>query len=86
MFPIIIFDKAFYKYILAHNERMLHEGTVSMPDTKLFFVTDSIEQAVAYIKEKSIVGFGLSYAKQPKPLWGLFEKGIKSSSPTYNPE
>jgi hypothetical protein len=85
MFPIIIFDKKFYKYILAHNERMLHEGTVSQLDIKLFFVTDSIPEAVEYIKQKSIIGFGLSYAKQPKPFWGLFEKGMNSKS-DHNPE
>ena len=29
MFPIIIFDKDFYKKILEHNSHMLKEGTIS---------------------------------------------------------
>ncbi|MEO6329020.1 MAG: TIGR00730 family Rossman fold protein [Ginsengibacter sp.] len=74
MFPIIIFDKSFYKEILEHNERMLKAGTISKEDQHLFLVTDSITEAVNYIKEKSIVAFSLQYANRPKPFWGFFEK------------
>jgi hypothetical protein len=71
---------------------MVKAGTISRHDTKLFLVTDSIPEAIKYIKEKSIVGFGLQYAKTPKPYWGLFEKGLKKISGNilqnedYNPE
>lgn len=75
MFPIIIFDKDFYSEILRHNIRMFEAGTISEEDKNLFLVTDSIPEAVAYIKEKSIVGFGLRYARRPKPFWGFFERG-----------
>ena len=78
-FPIIIFDKEFHKELLEHNERMMREGTISANDPSLYLVTDSIEEAVNYIKEKSIVGFKLQYAIAPKPFWGFFEKGLKSS-------
>ena len=74
MFPIIIFDKDFYKKILEHNARMQQEGTISASDEKLYFVTDSIEDAIAYIKEKSIMAFGLKYMKSKKPFWGFFER------------
>jgi predicted Rossmann-fold nucleotide-binding protein len=77
MFPIIIFDKSFYKEILDHNERMLKEGTISKRDQHLFLITDSIEEAIAHIKEKSIKAFGLQYKKTPKPFWGFFETEIK---------
>lgn len=77
MFPIIIFDKEFYKNIIAHNELMAKEGTISPADEKLYIVTDSIPEAIRYIKEKSIMAFGLKYMKPKKPFWGFFEKGIK---------
>lgn len=77
-FPIIIFDKEYHKELLEHNARMMEEGTISANDPSLYLVTDSIEEAVNYIKEKSIVGFKLQYAKTRKPFLGLFEKGIKS--------
>lgn len=77
MFPIIIFDKEFYQHIVEHNNLMTKEGTISSNDEKLYFVTDSIPDAISYIKEKSILAFGLKYMKPKKPFWGFFEKGIK---------
>ena len=80
MFPIIIFDKDFYKDILEHNQKMSEAGTISKKDEHLYLVTNSIPEAIAYIKEKSIIAFGLKYMKPKKPFWGFFEKGIKKFS------
>ncbi len=77
-FPIIIFNREFHKDLIAHNERMMKEGTISANDQSLYLVTDSIEEAITYIKEKSIDAFKLQYAK--KPFAGFFEKGLKSVS------
>ena len=84
-FPIIIFDKEYHKEIIRHNERMLREGTISANDPSLFLVTDSIEEAVNYIREKSIQGFGLKPASPSKPFWGFFEKGLKRVSSLVEP-
>ncbi len=81
-FPIIIFDKEFHKELLEHNQRMLQEGTISANDPSLYLVTDSIEEAVAYIKQKSIDAFKLEYVQAPKPFWGFFEKGLKRKNTT----
>jgi hypothetical protein len=59
---------------------MSEAGTISKKDEHLYLVTDSIPEAIAYIKEKSIVAFGLKYMKPKKPFWGFFEKGIKKIS------
>lgn len=74
MFPIIIFDKEFYQKILEHNQKMIQAGTISPADEKLFLVTDSIEEAVQYIREKSIAAFGLKYMQPNKTHWAFFEK------------
>ena len=76
MFPIIIFDKEFYQNIIEHNEKMLEVGTISESDMKLYIVTDSIPEAIRYIKEKSILAFGLKYMKPKKAFWCLFEKSL----------
>ncbi|CAN5115428.1 TIGR00730 family Rossman fold protein [soil metagenome] len=79
-FPIIIFDRDFYQHILDHNTRMVSAKTISEDDLKLFLVTDSISEAVEYIRQKSIVGFKLKYAGYPKPSPFLFEKtGMKKT-------
>src|SRR5690242_6666134 len=68
MFPIIIFDRDFYKKILEHNDRMVREQTISILDENLYLVTDSVAEAINHIKEKSILAFGLKYMKPRKPF------------------
>lgn len=76
MFPIIIFDKDFYQNIVEHNQKMLEAGTISEHEANLYYLTDSIPDAIKYIKEKSIMAFGLKYMKPKKAFPGFFEKGI----------
>jgi uncharacterized protein (TIGR00730 family) len=73
-FPIVIFDKAFHKSIIQHINAMLLSKTISPEDTALFFVTDSVEDAVQYIHLNSIHRFKLAYEKPLKPFGWLFEK------------
>ncbi len=77
MFPIIIFDKDFYKNICEHNQKMFEAGTISRNDESLYLVTDSIPEAIDYIREKSIRAFGLKYMKPKKPVRAFFEKGLR---------
>ena len=78
-FPIIIFDSEFYKEILKHNTIMLDEKTIGPDDIDLFLVTDSIKEAVDYIKEKSIAKFHLSYDERPKNIfWKYFNTSNKT--------
>ncbi len=73
-FPIVIFDTLYHKNLLAHIEEMKTKLTISQSDTKLFLVTDSIDEAIAYIKQNSIVKFGLTTKKPLKPFSWLLEK------------
>lgn len=75
-FPIIIFDKEFYQNIVEHSEKMISAGTISAAEAKLYCVTDSIPEAIEYIKEKSILAFGLKYMKPKKPFWCFLEEGF----------
>ena len=80
MFPIIIFDKTFYQNILNHNKLMQEVGTISLKDEQLYLVTDSIPETIEYIRQKSIIAFGLKYMEPKKPIKGLFEKGFNGQS------
>lgn len=73
-FPIVIFDKEFHKELLAHIEVMRRQGTISDVDDDLYLVTDSIDEAVKYIQEKSINKFNLKPAKPFRPFKWLFER------------
>jgi uncharacterized protein (TIGR00730 family) len=73
VFPIVIFDKAFHKKLLEHIDVMKTELTISSTDSNLFFVTDSVEEAVEYIRQNSIVKFNLKAKAPYKPFNWLFE-------------
>ena len=73
-FPIIVFSKAYHRDLLDHIDRMNKSETISATDLKLILVTDSIEEAINFIKENSIVRYGLASGEKRKPLKWLFER------------
>lgn len=73
-FPIVIFDTAFHKELIAHIELLKNAQTISPEDTNLFLVTDSVEEAVAYIQKNSIAKFNLRPEQPKRPFKWLFEK------------
>ncbi len=73
-FPIVIFCKDFHKDLVAHIEKMKENATISPDDVDLFLVTDSVDEAVAYIQKNSIVKFNLQPEKPYRPFKWLFEK------------
>lgn len=69
-FPVIVMGKEFHKEIIAHVQLMKERGTISPEDDQLFVVTDSIEEAIQVLKEKSIGRFNLRPEKQ-RPFHGF---------------
>jgi predicted Rossmann-fold nucleotide-binding protein len=75
-FPVIVFDKEYHKEMMAHIQLMKEKGTISTEDDQLFFLTDSIEEAMQILRERSIKQFKLTPEKQI-PLKWLFERNGK---------
>lgn len=73
-FPIIIFCKDYHKDLLEHIERMKERKTISEEDMKLFLVTDSIDEAIHFIKEESIKQFNLQPENKYSPFKWLGER------------
>ena len=74
-FPIVVFSREFHKDLLEHIDWMHKRGTISPDDLKLVLVTDSIEEAVQYIKDNTIVQFNLKEeTKRLKRLKWLLEE------------
>jgi uncharacterized protein (TIGR00730 family) len=73
-FPIVIFEKNYHQHVVDHIQLMLANKTISPEDLQLYIVTDSIEEAVAYIRENSIDRYGLRHVKPTKPLKWLWER------------
>jgi hypothetical protein len=52
---------------------MKERGTISPEDDKLFILTDSVEEAIAVLQERSIKRFELKHETQ-RPFTWLFER------------
>jgi hypothetical protein len=72
-FPIIIFDREFHKELIAHIEYMKSRSTISIAETNFFLVTDSIDEAVQYIRKNSVIKYDLRPRQHYKPFRWLFE-------------
>lgn len=67
-FPIVIFNTDFHQHVMNHIDKMIEEGTISPEDKHMFLVTDSIPEAVDYIKKNTIKPFNLKY--KPQSVFG----------------
>lgn len=72
-FPIVIFDTVFHSKLLEHIANMKNTSTISAAEAQLYLVTDSIEEAVKYIQQYSILKFNLKPRQHYKPFRWLFE-------------
>lgn len=73
-FPIILFGKSFHKELLDHIDIMKRQHTISDEDLDLILVTDSVDDAISFIKEKSIARYGLVPARKWSPARWLLER------------
>jgi predicted Rossmann-fold nucleotide-binding protein len=52
-FPTIILGKEYHKELIEHIAVMQKDGTINERDTRLFLVTDDINEATELIREKA---------------------------------
>ena len=58
-FPIVIMGTDYWKELLHFIETMAQRGMIATKDLSLIYVTDSVDEAVAHIRNKAIEPFGL---------------------------
>ena len=75
-FPIVVMGTDFWREMVGFMEKMARLGTISPKDLELIHVTDSVHDAIAYIRDKAIRPFGLKPAV-PRRLWLLGEKPLR---------
>ncbi|MFA6082695.1 TIGR00730 family Rossman fold protein [Mucilaginibacter sp.] len=73
-FPVIIFGREYHRELLEHVAVMQRYATIGEADSRLFLVTDDLEEAVELIRANSIRKFGLKPQQKRKPLRWLFER------------
>jgi uncharacterized protein (TIGR00730 family) len=69
-FPIVLLDAAYWAPLVDLLHRQVDEGALSAGDLSLFFVTDHVDTAMAYLERNSIERFAL---RTRAPSWWLGE-------------
>jgi len=75
-FPVVLIGKEYHADLYRHFQDMISSGTIEAKDAELFLFTDNIEEAVAYIKEKTFNKY--INKKEVKPMKWLWEKRLKN--------
>src|SRR5437762_710554 len=73
-FPIVIMGTDYWKELLYFIDKMAQRGMIAASDLKLIYATDSVDEAIAHIRNKAIEPFGLKFRRRgtqrPIPLLG----------------
>src|SRR6266513_4053641 len=72
-FPIVIMGTDYWKELLHFIETMAQRGMIAASDLNLIYATDSVDEAIAHIRNKAIEPFGLKrvmHRRRPIPLLG----------------
>lgn len=77
-FPIVVLGTAYWRELITLLEKMARLGMIAESDRRLIFVTDSVEKALAHIREKAIEPFGLRRVVRRHFPW-LGEQGLKTA-------
>src|SRR4051812_44931780 len=78
-FPIVMMGTDYWQEMIAFIEKMARVGTISPEDVKLIYATDSVDEAIAHIREHAIEPFGLRSVMRREKAW-LGERGCKTST------
>ena len=58
-FPIVVMGTTYWRQLTDFIAMMAKSGTISPGDLDLIYVTDSVDEAIAHIRQKAIEPFGL---------------------------
>ncbi len=78
-FPVVVMGTDYWRDLLRMLEKMAGEGMIDRSDLDLIFATDSIEEAIAHIREKAITPFGLKLMVRQNLPW-LGERALSTHS------
>lgn len=70
-FPIVLYGKEYYQPLIDNIDWMAQQGTISKEDMNLVLVTDSVEEAMAHIRNYISVNYKI---KPRRRLSWLLEK------------
>ena len=75
-FPIILLGKEYFKPLMDFLDLMVIERTLDEDDLGYLIVTDSVDEAAAYIRTNIVDKYGIKLRQAPKPSKILLEKKV----------
>jgi uncharacterized protein (TIGR00730 family) len=78
-FPVVLIGVDFWRPLVAVLDAMAAEGTIGRADLDLLLVTDDLDAAMAHLRAKAIVPFGLRLARTPRARRWLGETGLPTA-------
>jgi len=75
-FPVVLFGSAYWAPLTALLDRLAADGAINPADRCLVFVTDSVDEAAAYLERNAIMRFGL----RPRASRWLREKAPSTAA------
>jgi hypothetical protein len=74
-FPVVLVGADYWQPFVDHMRgNMLAAGTIDPADVDRLHVTDSPDEAVAFVHARILRKFGLAYRRQPQRRWFLWER------------
>ncbi len=73
-FPVVLVGREHWTPLVDYlRNQLLQSGTIDASDVDRIHLTDSPEEAVAFITRRTVPEFGLTYGPRPKRRWWLGE-------------
>tara|TARA_R110002153_G_scaffold48004_5_gene135572 strand:+ start:1823 stop:2599 length:777 start_codon:yes stop_codon:yes gene_type:complete len=80
-FPVVVIGKEYHKELYHHIKTMADNESISKEDMDLMFLTDSVEEMKAHLKEHAVKRFGLIKKPMRKRWWfGETERNYKNNN------
>ncbi len=77
-FPLVLMGRDFWEPCLSHmHATLLARGTIDRSDLDRFFITDSVDEAIAHIRGPAMAQFDRTAGPEVRPRWWLGEHGSR---------
>lgn len=72
-FPLVLMSNDYFNPLKDYLDSMVRESTIDATDLDLLLFTDSVDEAMSYIRRQVVETFGLDLKRLPKPSLVLGE-------------
>jgi len=72
-FPLILMSNDYFNPLKDYLDSMVRESTIDATDLDLLLFTDSVDEAMSYIRRQTVETYGLDLKRLPKPSLVLGE-------------